>query len=45
MRPSGSARSWHGHIYHRGNTYEKMGDKTKAEEDFAEAKRLGYKPK
>jgi Flp pilus assembly protein TadD len=31
--------------YHaRGRVYEAKGEKAKAEADFAEAKRLGYKP-
>jgi len=29
----------------RGIAYEKKGEKAKAEEDFAQAKKLGYKPK
>jgi Tfp pilus assembly protein PilF len=28
----------------RAGAYEKEGDKAKAEEDFAQAKKLGYKP-
>ena len=27
-----------------GQAYEKKGDKAKAEADFAQAKKLGYKP-
>jgi Flp pilus assembly protein TadD len=29
--------------YGRAQSYEKQGDKAKAEEDFAQAKKLGYK--
>jgi Flp pilus assembly protein TadD len=29
----------------RGSCYRKQGDKAKAEQDFAQAKKLGYKPK
>ena len=29
--------------YNRGAAYEKKGDKAKAEADFAQAKKLGYK--
>ncbi len=33
-------------VYHfRGKAYEKKGEKGKAEEDFAQAGKLGYKPK
>ena len=31
--------------YNRGAVYEKKGDKAKAAEDFAQAKKLGYKKK
>jgi Flp pilus assembly protein TadD len=30
--------------YARGVVYQKKGDKAKAEQDFAQAKKLGYKP-
>ena len=30
--------------YNRGWAYGRQGDKTKAEEDFARARELGYKP-
>jgi len=30
--------------YGRGVAYEKKGEKSKAEEDFAQAKKLGYEP-
>ena len=36
---------WAEAYYDRGSAYEKKGDKAKAEADFAQAKKLGYKGK
>ena len=45
LPPSGSTLTTPRHSWRRGRLYEKQGEKSKAEEDFAQAKKLGYEPK